>query len=183
MLVGARRKIEKNWMLFGDGPCFAVYSVNPHRVLAFSLQGEGDIECREVCALPWPDQYAVQFGELRGGAPPWRMGDHFVSFCHSVYGQPGEYRYAAAVYRFSATFPFTPQTVPHRPLDLIRSSRPVRRFPKLNPAVGDVIYPSGASFDGGRWVISFGIDDEYCAIAAIPQDQVVLACGPAEPLL
>ena len=177
-LVGERRKIEKNWMLFGGDPGFAVYSINPHRVLAFSLAGEGDVDCLEVANIPWQDRYALNYGQLRGGTPPWQVGDHLVSFCHSVFGQPGEYEYVAAAYSFSSSFPFAPRTVPHRPLSLIGAARPVRHLPRLNPAVGRVIYPTGACCDSGRWVISFGIDDEHCAIASVMMDQVAEASVP-----
>src|SRR5690606_6873104 len=42
---GTRQKLEKNWTLFetASGEHRAIYSITPHRVLRFSLQGEGDI--------------------------------------------------------------------------------------------------------------------------------------------
>jgi hypothetical protein len=74
VLDGPRRAIEKNWMLFESrGACYAVYSINPHRILSFSLQGSEAIVCRPVAATAWADEsYQPAWGELRGGTPPQR---------------------------------------------------------------------------------------------------------------
>lgn len=169
LVFGGRRPLEKNWMLFGADPCFAVYSVRPHRILRFQLQGSGPIECAEAFRTDWDDApYASRYGELRGGAPPVRVGDSWFSWCHSVFGAPGNYRYVAALYAFGAEPPFAPVAIPHRPSRWNLPDAARRRHPKLNPAVGEVVYPSGSACQAGRWVVSFGIDDENCAIAAVP---------------
>jgi hypothetical protein len=167
-LVGDRRKIEKNWMLFGEGPFHAVYSVCPHRILTFSLDGQEDIDCKEVAAMAWDDSaYGGRFGELRGGAPPQLVDGQFHVFCHSVCGDPGAYTYVPALYRFSSSFPFRPTEVPFRPLafDNPFGSRTVHE--RLNPVVREVLYPAGAVFHSGRWIISLGINDEHCALTAV----------------
>jgi predicted GH43/DUF377 family glycosyl hydrolase len=43
----------------------------------------------------------------------------------------------------------------------------------LNTAVGEVIYPCGAARDGARWMISHGINDEYCAISIVSHAAVL----------
>jgi hypothetical protein len=168
-LVGPRQKLEKNWTLLGDGPFYAIYSITPHRVLQFSLDGTGAIEFTEAASTEWSnDVYAETYGALRGGAGPQRIEDHYYSICHSVHPAPDGYRYVPAVYRFSAVHPFAPTDVPVRPLALPNPFGGKRRHAKLNPAVGEVLYPCGAAFADGRWLVSYGINDECCAIAVLP---------------
>ena len=42
---------------------------------------------------------------------------------------------------------------------------PPRVYPKLNPAVGEVVYPCGAARSAEGWLISYGLNDERCAIS------------------
>lgn len=169
LLEGRRQPLEKNWMLFGGGPAFAVYSVNPHRILSFSLEGEGDVLFSEAASRAWdPGGYAGRHGELRGGAPPQRVGGEYVSICHSALQTADGVRYAAAVYRFGADFPFAPTGAPAERLALPNPFGAGSALERLNPAVCEVIYPCGAAHDGGRWIVSYGINDERCAIAVIP---------------
>jgi hypothetical protein len=180
-LAGERRTIEKNWGIFGDGPYYAVYSATPQRVLKFSPEGVGDIDFKEVAQIAWNnDEYTRKFGGLRGGAPPQRLGDHYFSFCHSVSGPDEGYRYGAAVYRFSAIHPFSPTDGPVGQLPLPNPFGANSIHERLNPAVaGEVIYVGGAAYDGeGRWVVAYGINDEHCAIARLPQEVVLSSCAP-----
>jgi hypothetical protein len=170
VLDGERRAIEKNWMLFeSGGDCHAVYSINPHRILRFSLQGSDAIVCTPVAATAWVDDcYQPGWGELRGGTPPQRVDNCFHSFCHSVHGPSGAYVYSAAAYSFSAEFPFAPVQVPMRPLAIavpaqLHSSSQER----LNKVVREVVYPAGAVFDQGQWIVSLGVNDQYCALLRI----------------
>jgi hypothetical protein len=174
VLRGNRRALEKNWMFFGDDASHAVHSVCPHRILEASWASEDRVECSEISTTPWAcDSFSRTHGELRGGAPPQRAGTEYFSICHAVNGAPGEYRYVAAVYRFSAVSPFAPISAPRIPLDLPNPFGGKRTYPKLNPAVGEVIYPCGAAFEVGEWVVSYGINDEHCAIATISHDAVL----------
>jgi len=168
-LLGPRQKLEKNWTLLGAGPFYAIYSITPHRVLQFSLEGEGAIDFTGVVSTEWNNEaYAGTYGALRGGAGPQRVGEHYYSICHSVYPAPEGYRYVPAVYRFAAVHPFAPTDAPARPLALPNPCGGTRRYPKLNPAVGEVLYPCGAAFADERWLVSYGINDECCAIAVLP---------------
>jgi len=172
-LAGPRQKLEKNWTLLGDGPFYAIYSITPHRVLQFSLEGEAAIDFTEVVSTEWNnDAYAGAYGALRGGAVPQQVGGHYYSICHSVHPAPEGYRYVPAVYRFTAAYPFAPTDAPARPLVLPNPCGGTRRHPKLNPAVGEVLYPCGAVFANERWLVSYGINDECCAIATLPTTAV-----------
>lgn len=173
LLAGERQPIEKNWTIFGDGPLHAVYSIAPHRVLRLSLRGEGPIVLSEAAAIEWdPGDFPLRFGALRGGAVPQRDGDRYVSFCHSVAGPGhGAYRYVPSVYTFAASFPFAPTGAPVCPVPLENPFGSSTRNERLNPAVSEVVYPCGAAFDEGRWVVSYGLNDESCAIGVLfPED-------------
>jgi hypothetical protein len=178
-LRGDRQRLEKNWTFFQTGDesaneSRAVYSILPHRLLAFSVAGDGDIAFEEVCRHDWSlPGYPTSHGGLRGGAPPIRADGVFWSFCHSVHDGTNGYRYAAATYAFEAAPPFRPVAGPMKPLSLAGEFEGRRQFPPLNPAVGNVIYPCGAAREGARWLISHGINDELCAISCLDQADVV----------
>ena len=180
-LRGTRRPLEKNWTCFADhqGALHAIYSIAPHRVLRFSLAGDGDIDFDEVANFAWtPAAYPPSHGGLRGGAPPvWHEGQ-FWSFCHSVHDGPNGYCYRAGVYGFSDGPSFAPTVEPLRALDLGGGFRAARTYPRLNPAVDEVIYPCGAAFDGTRWWVSHGINDELCALSCVPHAEVLASVRP-----
>lgn len=177
VLAGERQKLEKNWTLFSPddgGHCYAVYSILPHRILSFCLAGEGDVVFRDAARTDWGlTSYPENHGGLRGGTPPFRHEGHYWSFAHSVHTSPDGYRYSPAAYSFAVDHPFTPLTRPLVPLELGNPFGSTRINERLNPAVGEVIYPCGAVHDGQSWVISYGINDESCAIARIGHHEVV----------
>ena len=178
-LATERNSLEKNWTLFGEGPVYAVYRPNPHRILSVPLDGEGKIRCVEIASTPWDVAgYESSFGELRGGAPPQLVSGQYYSICHSVCGTPGDYRYVAAAYRFSARAPFRPSGAPAGALGLPHPFAGRRIHGKLNPAVGAVTYPCGAVFREGHWHVSYGINDEHCAIAVMPHASIEAAIRP-----
>jgi len=86
-LEGRRQEIEKNWMLFDhDGELFAVYWISPHIVLQVEMAGSGPIVCRPSYNTEWNvSPYSASHGEPRGGAPPVRRHDEYVSFFHSCW--------------------------------------------------------------------------------------------------
>ncbi|HUR58267.1 MAG TPA: hypothetical protein VM029_11195 [Opitutaceae bacterium] len=181
LLPAGRQKLEKNWTLFGEEPqsVHAVYSVLPHRVLACSLAGDGDVVFAEAASIAWGlTDYPASHGGLRGGAPPQRVGDGYWSFCHTVHDGAAGYRYAASVYRFAAESPFAPTHEPVNPLQLGPPLGEQRLYPRLNPAVAEVIYPCGAAHHDGRWWISYGLNDEQCAIVTLEEAAVAGAVRP-----
>ena len=111
-------------------------------------------------------------GRPAGGAPPQAVGDHYFAIGHAISASADGYRYAAAVHRFGRRPPFAPERPPLSPLRLPNPQGDGRAFDRLNPAVGEVIYPCGADYADGNWTISYGINDERCAIAVVPHAQV-----------
>lgn len=176
ILRGERQKLEKNWTFFEDaaGECHAVYTITPHRILRFSIEGDDAIEFEEVACTKWQlSDYPASHGGLRGGAPPALVDGEFWSFCHSVHDAAGGYRYAPAAYAFQPQLPCAPIAAPRRPLELGNPFGEQRTHARLNEAVGEVIYPCGAARDGARWLISHGINDEYSAISTIAHEDVL----------
>lgn len=173
---GERRPIEKNWMFFRDArrDVYCVYSITPHRVLRASMAGGEDVRCEEVASTEFPlGGYPPCHGGLRGGAPPVFHEGRFWSFVHSIHDGTGGYRYESAAYCFAADPPFAPLAEPVETLDLAGPCRSSRHLPQLNSAVASVEYPCGAAVDGDHWLLSFGVNDERCAIARVPHADVV----------
>ncbi len=177
ILRGERQKLEKNWAFFHrpeEMKLYAVYSILPHRVLEFSLERETEIVFDEVSRVEWPmGSYPPHHGGLRGGAPPCLHDGQFLAFCHSVHDGVNGYRYLPAVYGFASKLPFAPTARPIKPLDFGNQFGALRNHAKLNPAVGEVIYPCGAAHDGTRWLIAHGINDEYCGISLVDHAAVL----------
>ena len=167
-----RQPIEKNWTFFGDGPIFALYSIAGQQILQWRSEDPESIHLNEVFRTEWDrGAYVREFGALRGGAPPQFMDGGYYCFCHSVCHSAIGHRYVPGVYRFDAKPPFAPTHGPARPVPLPNPFG-VPLYPRLNPSVGEVLYPSGAIFDRGNWVISYGVNDERCAVARIPHTDI-----------
>jgi hypothetical protein len=178
---GGRQQLEKNWTFFAgeEGKCFAVYSIQPHRILTFSLEDAAEVYFDEVARIDWSlAGYPSSHGGLRGGAPPVLAEGQYWNFCHSVHDGAEGYRYAPALYSFAAAPPFAPTSCPIRPLELDNPFGGKRTYERLNRAVGEVIYPCGAARDGARWLISHGINDEYSAISTLEHADVLATLVP-----
>ncbi|NDD29116.1 MAG: hypothetical protein EB084_12700 [Proteobacteria bacterium] len=75
--------------------------------------------------------------------------------------------------RCTAPPPIAPLRVPISPLPLGNPFGARTRHARLNKAVGEIVYPTGAAFSRGHLVISYGINDEHCAIACIPLETAI----------
>ncbi|MBE2239587.1 MAG: hypothetical protein IAE81_17505 [Caldilineaceae bacterium] len=183
VMDGPRRSVEKNWMLFEhDDELWAIYTISPHVVLTVDLKGKEMIKCRPVFRSDWnTDAYTLPFGPMRGGAPPQRYRDGYISVFHSCFPvwrlrstirrllgkRPTRYiRYVAGVYGFAASPPFAPQWLHPRPI--IHPPRlPRRWYPQLDARAERIAYPCGSVFYRGAWLVSFGAENEYCCIAIL----------------
>jgi predicted GH43/DUF377 family glycosyl hydrolase len=146
---------EKNWQFFEhEGDLCCVYTVRPHVV----LRHHG--HCAEVAART-AAEFPQQDGHLRGGAPPVRHGDDYYHFFHSVQTVGGQFEYTAGLYTFAARPPFeVRRVVPDPVLYPDEADRPAG-FDK------SVVFPCGALWRDGRWVISYGYHDRECRIAVL----------------
>jgi hypothetical protein len=176
LLAGERQRIEKNWMLYGEPAGRGVYFPRPLRLLRFAWP---ELECRLEEGRAWDDGgYEDRYGPLRGGAPPVADGDGYWCVAHSVGYAPEGYRYQAAVFRFGEDGEVTHR--PRGPLALPNPHRCRRRLPRLNPYVGEVVYPCGMARAGAGWAISYGINDERCAAAVLTQQELMDAVESVE---
>lgn len=119
LLEGPRYEIEKNWMLFEhEGEVLAVYTIAPHVVLRVALTDTGPIVCTPTFITKWDATgYAQRYGELRGGAPPIRYGDLYLSVVHS-------HRVVGALRHLLPFFPdWLTRTLPRYPAGAIRRIR------------------------------------------------------------
>jgi predicted GH43/DUF377 family glycosyl hydrolase len=165
---GGGRKSEKNWQFFSyEGRLHFIYSIVPHLVVELGTDMKPSKEYRTGEALYWP------WGEvLRGGTPPIRLGDNFITFFHShTEHRQADRRYAMGAYAFEARPPF--QIVSISPA-LLRASdqdmiMPNPSVPNWNPLV---VFPMGA-WEGNTpehpqdydLNVSLGVNDSFDAIA------------------
>lgn len=183
ILDGPRQVVEKNWMLFEhEGELWAIYSISPHVVLKVELVDQLTALCRPCYRQEWEAHpYAARYGPLRGGTPPLRRGDCYVSIFHSLFPvrplrriifrllrrQPAAtIRYVAGVYTFTAAPPFTPQWLHPEPL-IQPPLLPRRFYPQLDSRIERSAYPCGTVYHNGQWLVSFGAQEEYCCIVTI----------------
>ncbi|WP_051378918.1 polysaccharide pyruvyl transferase family protein [Derxia gummosa] len=161
-----RDPIEKNWMLFNaEGRTWAVYGICPHEVLAVEPDGERKLKASEACVTHWHSGYQNLFGELRGSAQPLLIDGRFLSIAHSSYKTRTGRRYRACFYEFSASAPFEVLSASVEPFDLPNPKGTTFDLPRLNVEVEEVVYPCGFVVSGDEVVVSYGINDEVCAVA------------------
>ncbi len=157
---GARAFWEKNWQFFEhEGELYSVYAVRPHLVLRHH-GGRVEEAARTAAPLPWSN------GDLRGGAPPVRVGEEFYHFFHTRQESGGRMEYAAAVYTFAARPPFEVRRAAAAPI-LVPDEydRPAHR-------TSSVVFPCGAILRSGKWIISYGYHDQECRLAVFDAGEI-----------
>jgi len=153
------RAIEKNWLWFtAAGGVHLLYK--PHVVLRVAGSGSRF--------------FARELGDIRGGAPPVRVGDEFYCFAHAASKLGDVHYYSAVLYTFAARPPF--------------AVRRVAAVPILTSDVGDtgdgkkVVYPCGAvlSEPGGTWTVAYGLHDRYAELARFDFDDLESLLEPVD---
>jgi len=173
-LVEPRQNLEKNWVFLDKELDLLVYSPDPHRTAKKVGEDEFSLYYSLHEELETGAVLRTRSGQLRGGAPPVRRGDFYYSFCHMILDVEGSIEYQASLYRFHAKPPFKPLPEGVVLLNLLPPVTSQRLLPKLNPAVGRVIYPSGAVLVDSLWYLACGLNDEHCAIVSITESYVDL---------
>ncbi len=153
------RAVEKNWLWFSArGGVHLLYK--PHVVLRVAGTGSRD--------------FARELGEIRGGAPPVRVGDEYYCFAHAVSKPAGIHHYSTVLYTFAASPPF--------------AVRRVAQVPILAPGAGDtgdgkkVVYPCGAVYDeqASEWHVAYGLHDRYAELACMTFDDLEALLEPVD---
>lgn len=148
---------EKNWGFFAhERELYSVYSIRPHLVLHH----------HDGVAYPFTEhQWSPQWsgGHMRGGASPVRHRGEMWSFFHGSLDHAGfpHRTYSLGCYIFEAHPPFRPKRYTPNPILL----PPKEGWPRELGV--SVVFPGGAFFRDGKWVVAYGVHDSWCHIAEI----------------
>lgn len=144
---------EKNWGFFEwEEKLYAAYSIRPQHVIYRIDGGAAFPVCGSPNPLPWSG------GHLRGGAAPVRVDKEFLCWAHGQVWKDGVNTYSIGAYAFRAEPPF----------EVTRQTPTPVMWPvecKNHPPGYSVIFPAGAVLEGNRWVVSYGVQDQWVEIA------------------
>ncbi len=155
---------EKNWLWFDhEGVSMFVYSNEPHVVVEMpDLAKPTAVHKTETKNPYW------MHGEIRGGTPPVRIGDEYVSFFHSsLPWVHKKRRYHMGAYTFEAKPPFKIKRSTILPLLSGSRNDPwVEGLPL-------VVFPCGAVYRNGEWLVTLGVNDCESAWIKIPHNDLM----------
>ncbi len=153
---------EKNWSPFQyKGRLYFSYSINPHRV--FKLPRLRN-DCKTVALTE--KEIDWKWGELRGGAPAIRDGNHFFGFFHSwkdlkSVQSNGEKiaHFFMGAYLFEAEPPFEMTYISKEPI-IGKSFYHSPDYETWKPLKG--VYPGGMIFNKHSVSVFYGKQDHEC---------------------
>jgi len=154
---GAGTGHEKNWTWFiHEGQLHLDYQFSPHIVVALD-----DKMRQKECKTPTPLEW--KYGHIRGGTPPVKVGDEYVSFFHSsMPWRQKQNRYFMGAFAFEAKPPFAVTRITPEPL--LAGSDEDRRT--LGGPL--VVFPCGAILREETFLATLGVNDQSCAWIEIP---------------
>lgn len=165
---------EKNWLWFEhDGQPHFIYQTEPHIVCSVK-GGKVDEEFKTYASLGWT------LGSIRGGTPPIRVGEHYLSFFHSSMPWKRLPRYGVRRMYFAGAYLFEAKP----PFQIVAATRTDRRLlsgtwnEPTAESVPAVVYPTGALLDGDEWFITLGVNDCRCGWMRIPHEKVMARMQP-----
>lgn len=155
-------RAEKNWTFFvHDGLWHFVYASSPvHEVVRIDEGGKLSVFKDSLTT-----EKVWDFGEMRGGSCPVRVGEEYVCFFHSSESnfQKGiRRRYFMGAYCFSALVPFRITRITRTPL-LAGSTKDPANYPSP-----PCVFPGGAMLRDGTWTVVGGANDENSFWIKIP---------------
>lgn len=158
---------EKNWTWFEyEGVLHFVYTINPFHIVARTshMKVEEDY---------WTDAPEWDYGQMRGGSNPVRVGDVYYCFFHSCLDHPTYRRiYFTGAYAFSAKPPFGVISCTQEPL-LCASEQDIR-----NEGAPIVTFPCGAIYENDEWLVTLGVNDCACAWFKISHTELLAKLFP-----
>lgn len=152
---------EKNWQFFSHaGRLFMVYSYYPHRVHACEIRdGQILVGGSFVSPVDWPETLPPN---IRGGAPPVLVGNQWYHFFHCTDPAHDRWTYSCGLYTFEDRPPFAVTGfVPQ-----------VLLWPAKTNDYKDVVFPTGAVLQDGKWLLTFGYNDKETLMAVIAQSEI-----------
>jgi len=152
---------EKNWTwFFHENSLHLDYQFSPHVVLR--VMGEKSVTEHRTdtpLAANW------KYGHIRGGTPPVRVGDEYISFFHSSQKwTEKQNRYFMGAYAFEARAPFAVTRMTPEPL-LSGSEYDPRTLG--GPLC---VFPCGSILQDETFTVTLGVNDQACAWIRIPVD-------------
>lgn len=151
---------EKNWQPFShEGELYAVYRMQPHKVVHF-VGGNAYPFSEQMTTLPW------SVGEVRGGAPPVRVGEEYWCWFHGTDRTRKPALYTMGVATFAAKPPF--QWLRCTPMPVMVPD--VRDCPKGWWA--NVVFPGGTILKDGKWLVSYGYHDHECRMVEFSHQSI-----------
>lgn len=162
--IRASRHWEKNWGFFShNGELHAVYTISPdHLIVRISDDGVASVAHETTRKLTWNG------GQLRGGAPPVRVGDEYWHFMHDRIEVAGLRIYRTGLYTFDAAPPFAVRRyIPEPILVADPLTKPADQY-------AAVLFTCGAvrSEDGATWQLSSGIHDRWIEVHEFRHDEL-----------
>ncbi len=158
---------EKNWLwFFINGQPYCQYLTNPHTVLKYDWFG--GITQKWETTIP---EMIWMHGEPRGGSPPVLVDGGYWSFFHSFtpHAWPKR-RYHMGAYSFEAKPPFRITRMTTIPILSGSNNDPKDdRFPLT-------VFPGGALYREGKWLVVMGVNDVKCGWIRIPHDELKSIC-------
>ncbi len=158
---------EKNWIWFDHGSPHMIYMSEPHEVVRWD--GDNVAEVYKTKSPSW------EFGHIRGGAPPIRVGDEYLCFFHSsTMWTEKKRRYHMGAYTFEAKPPFRVTRMTQKPLLSGSKEDPWAEGLPL------VVFPCGSLMERNKCVVTMGVNDYCSAWIKIPLDELepLMECLP-----
>jgi predicted GH43/DUF377 family glycosyl hydrolase len=153
-----RNPWEKNHAYFDhQGIAHAVYSIRPHKILRI----EGN---QASFAAETPFKGSWSGGHLRGGASPVLHNGEWYHFFHGKW-EHSRFRYSMGCYTFSPEPPFQILRYTPHPIDVADTDRKHDNY-------CDVIFPGGAVYRNGQWIIAHGVHDRWSEIRSYQAEWV-----------
>lgn len=161
--------IQKNWTFFRyRDKMMCVYKPYPHEVFFVDTATGSQILVSQKTSS---DEIVTwRYGEIRGGAPPIKVGESYFSFFHSRLPHPDperKARYYMGVYEFWGEPPFRPKRCSKLPI-LVASE-----MEKAAHNLPYTVFPCGAQLVKDEWVISMGVNDNSIALLRLPHSKLL----------
>lgn len=119
-------------------------------------------------------------GDIRGGTPPIRVGNHYITFFHSSMPWKKLPKYGVRRMYFMGAYMFEAKP----PFQIVAATRTERRLlsgtwnePTVE-SVPAVVYPTGAILDGDEWFVTLGVNDCRCGWVTIPHERLMERMQP-----